>query len=1441
MNATALPSFRTGGIIYVVVPLLGRSGLPEPETNPEDQALRLGQIALQKGLINAEQLREALAEQAREVAGGAVHPRPLGNLLRDKGYITNEQLNSLLRAQTSSKKIFGKYQLLRELGRGGMGVVLEAVDTELKRRVALKMMLASPNADRDEASLDEERFLREAQLSAKLEKHPHIVGVYEAGVIDGRRYLAMEFIEGSPMSKWRKSGSVSVRQQVALLRDTALAVHHAHQHGIIHRDLKPENILVDPRNVPHVTDFGLAKSVGQDVSLSLTASGMVMGTPTHMSPEQAKGLKTIDHRADVYSMGVMLYETLTGRVPFQGETAIEILMKAVKNAAPPPSSIVKAGAVACMDSAIENICLKCLAKSPRDRYPSAEAFAEDLTRWLKGEEVNVAAPATRRKIVQIRKPKAWTYALAAGGVACLLALGIWLGGTGRKGAAEREIQDRNEGEILAALDRGDRLLRERKYAEALGAFESVIARDPEHPRAVDRRREAKRGLDEQIRTEREAAGEKARRELEAKVAEADRIRREAEEKARAERDATLESERQKLAEERRVLEEKAKEAEEARRKAEEQLKDAQARPTVVPLEPDEAWKSAVNLLPLIDLKQDAVSGAWTLKEGALQSDASQFARIEIPYRPPEEYDLRVVFTRKDGSGDVHPVLTKGGRSFLWLMGAYGNQLFGFHGVGGVEGKDHPASVRRPRCLEADRPYTCIVQVRNNLLRGYVDGQLLVECPVDYGSARMDKSWKLRDESLLGLACAGNVVTFHKIELLERTGKGSSSRTAAKTVDAGPARYFPPAAGLVGHWTLDEGGGTTAADLSGQKNSATLSNGPVWIEGKLRGGLRFDGVDDSVSASTTPYMTVKDDFTIALWAWPLKAVDDNGRPSMALHPAHGVHAFGSLAHAGVGIALNARTVEVLEHTGNYLPVVLRHPARLASWTHVAVVYEARRPSLYLNGRFVAFGAQSPKIVHPGSEFGKGYGDIRPYCGLLDDIRIYSRVLSPGEIKALANLPHAPVPDPAKQADFERTVREINKADYAKRASADQKALAEKLLKQGTESQTDLLARYVFLRESRDLAVQAGDGPLAFAAIDELASVFAVDALDLSATALQNMSKSAQTPAGAARVGRDFLTLSDRAAAMDDYDAAKTMVGRAEALARFSQDSSLLGRAQARRRELDILDREHLRTRASERTLETKPDDPGANLLFGKFLCFFKRDWMAGLPKLAKGADATLRALAAQDLSAPGDAGALVARGDAWWDQAPKHSGEARAAMQDRALEWYKAAWHQSSGDLRNKLRERFLASQNRALSGAARAGKPPAADVVLGIDETYAHTGTRSIRITHPPGSKAFCGWNSAHHPAKGGDQFVLSGWVLTDRITFQDVFCLMGGGNENLGIPDQPWWTFIQKTVTCPPGTTEVFIATVAWTDGSTIWLDDVSLKRVGDDRELIDNGSFER
>jgi serine/threonine-protein kinase len=275
------------------------------------------------------------------------------------------------------------YEVLEVLGAGGMGKVYKARNVRLNRCCAIKMILAGAHASPQEA----ERFRVEAEAAARLQ-HPNIVQIYEVGLADGCPFLVLEYVEGGSLERRLQGRPMPPRHAAAMVRSLAAAMHYAHQHNIVHRDLKPANILLTADGVPKIADFGLAKRLDER-GTGPTRSGSVLGTPSYMAPEQAEGRSSrIGPATDVYSLGAILYEMITGRPPFEAPTLLETLEK-VRGEEPARPRQEHPD----IPADLETICLKCLQKKPADRYASAADLADDLGRFLEGESIRVRAPS----------------------------------------------------------------------------------------------------------------------------------------------------------------------------------------------------------------------------------------------------------------------------------------------------------------------------------------------------------------------------------------------------------------------------------------------------------------------------------------------------------------------------------------------------------------------------------------------------------------------------------------------------------------------------------------------------------------------------------------------------------------------------------------------------------------------------------------------------------------------------------------------------------------------------------------------------------------------------------------------------------------------------------------------------------------------------------------
>jgi len=328
----------------------------------------------------------------------------------------------------SKNSIVPGYDILGELGRGGMGVVYKARQLKLNRVVALKMILSGEHASPDSLA----RFLAEAEAVAKLQ-HPNIVQIHDRAAHNGLPFLTLEYIDGGSLGAKVRERPLPAGEAVRLVEQIARAVHFAHTRGIIHRDLKPDNVLLALDGRPKVTDFGLAKRLvpesseasrrhqpGESPSANeLTHTGAVMGTPNYMSPEQARGDKSIGPATDVWALGAILYRLVTGRAPFVGANHIETIRQVIHEDAISPSQLVRG-----LPRDVATICLKCLQKDPTRRYASAAALAADLTRWVKGE------PIAARPVGSVERAVKWVRRNAvviAATLAVLLALATGMG------------------------------------------------------------------------------------------------------------------------------------------------------------------------------------------------------------------------------------------------------------------------------------------------------------------------------------------------------------------------------------------------------------------------------------------------------------------------------------------------------------------------------------------------------------------------------------------------------------------------------------------------------------------------------------------------------------------------------------------------------------------------------------------------------------------------------------------------------------------------------------------------------------------------------------------------------------------------------------------------------------------------------------------------------
>lgn len=393
--------------------------------------------------------------------------------LVESGFLDRDRIEELKREPVL---LFDRYQVVEEIGRGGMGVVYKCRDQRLDRTVALKVFGGNLAEDLD-------RVQREAKTVARL-NHPHIVALHDFGVRQSDAYLSMDFVPGTSLEQRLIAGDIDRRLILTVLQEVAGALDYAHAQGVVHRDVKPSNILVNDEGRARLTDFGLAKRVGGDVSLTVT--GMILGTPPYMSPEQALG-RPVDPRTDIYSLGATLYRALTGSLPYDGGGPMDIVIRVASEDPPRPRSINPR-----ISNDLETICLKAMERDPIRRYARAADLGDDLKRTLDGEPILARPPSMIHRAGRVlRRHRAGAAAAAA---VVLVAAGF------TAHAVHRSIEDREKRaalQELAALDQQVVLARQgiylahrnpqRNWEEITGAERNLtdfLRRRPDHPQAL---------------------------------------------------------------------------------------------------------------------------------------------------------------------------------------------------------------------------------------------------------------------------------------------------------------------------------------------------------------------------------------------------------------------------------------------------------------------------------------------------------------------------------------------------------------------------------------------------------------------------------------------------------------------------------------------------------------------------------------------------------------------------------------------------------------------------------------------------------------------------------------------------------------------------------------------------------------------------------------------
>ncbi len=727
--------------------------------------LLFGQLAVKRTIAKADHVSQCLQIQAQEKKSGAAK-RAIGQIMVERGFITHAQVEMILEVQRelSAPKMIGPYQLLSKLGEGGMGAVYKAVLPASGLEVALKILPRKFSSESTYVT----RFQREASVGMGLD-HPNIVRTLDVGEAKGMHFIALELVEGGDLNRrLKKRGIFPENEALGIVREVALGLQHAHEKGLVHRDIKPANILFDSTGRAKISDLGLVKMTDPEAA-HLTQTGVAIGTPHYIAPEQARGDGDIDIRADIYALGATLYRMVTGKTPFEGANAVEIITKHLSQQLVAPDEInpqVGDGCTALIE--------KMMAKERDDRYPRPADLIHDIDLVLAGKPPDSSLDIGKSSVQISANRRA-----RAPGYRTVHASHRNTSGRQEEGREAASLAARRPSSIPMWAVAGAGAIVLIVAAIALGGSHSKPVK-PQTPAApVSQADPPKRVPDAPVTPNPSPAPARP-------VSAPAPARAAAEDPAQAAFDAVL-----KVADpagQKAGLESFLKDhgdsiaAARARVLLAELSRPPAARPepaAAAKTEDPNRFKDALDLLALIDPNADAFSRRWTRAGAVLTCEKGVFpdapwSSIEIPYQPPDEYDLLISFNRTDGDNMLGITLPRNDREFSFVVSA-GNTS-GFDKADGKGCGVNSAGRTITMNFENNRTYTCVVHVRNDGASASIDGKILTEWKTDYKDVGRPKDPpQRRHQAALGIAIWMSSFSFDQIKLVEVSGKGTFVR------------------------------------------------------------------------------------------------------------------------------------------------------------------------------------------------------------------------------------------------------------------------------------------------------------------------------------------------------------------------------------------------------------------------------------------------------------------------------------------------------------------------------------------------------------------------------------------------------------------------------------------------------------------------------------------